>query len=124
MLEILKLNVTVLKWMLSRDGGQILCRNCTEMERELPPINFFVPFVLISRYELVLRRLVGLIFILISGLHLVLILKINTARCNVWGLYVLSTTDFVTMREYYAYRLFQQFNIDAPMQKILQWCWW
>ena len=34
------------------------------------------------------------------------------------------TIDSVTMREYYAYRLFQQFDIDAPMEKKLQWCWW
>ena len=27
------------------------------------------------------------------------------------------TTNSVTMREYYAYQLFKQFEIDAPMQK-------
>ena len=69
MLEILKSNVTVLKWILSRNGGQILYRNYTEIERELPPVNFFVPLVLISRYELVLRKLVG-VDTLFCNLHL------------------------------------------------------
>ena len=28
-----------------------------------------------------------------------------------------NTIDSITMREYYAYQLFQQFDIDAPMEK-------
>ena len=44
---------------------------------------FFSFLYLGMKYELVLRKLVGLIFIQVFGLHLVLILKINTTRCNV-----------------------------------------